>query len=146
MVVKRKVYSSLNPPESVAQISDEPSLTKQSFAADADINTIMERYAKTGYLVDPLNPSTRKPQFDDFSSVPDFQEAQEIVARSCEMFDDLPSKLRDRFNNDPLDLLAFMSDPANHEEAIKLGIVEPKVGKVDVSSDENSVVSKDDVS
>ncbi|AKI26870.1 internal scaffolding protein VP3 [Gokushovirinae Bog1183_53] len=125
--VKRKVYSSMNPPPSCPLVDDEPSLTKQSFAADADINNILARYARTGYMTDPLNPSTRKPQYGDFSSVPDFQEAQEIVNDAYEMFEALPGQLRARFNHDPAGLLAFLAEPSNYEEAVKLGIIEPKI-------------------
>lgn len=137
--VKKKFYSSSNPPVVPAETSSAPSLTKQCFAADADINTIMDRYAKTGYMIDPSVNPTRKPQFGDFSDVPTYQEAQQILIDAEEQFSALPSKIRERFENDPVNLLDFMSNPANYEEAVKLGIVEPKVS-------ESSHVSSSNVS
>jgi phage internal scaffolding protein len=40
-------------------------------------------------------------------------------------FDQLPALIRDRFHNDPQEMLAFLNDPNNYDEAIKLGLVNP---------------------
>lgn len=95
------------------------SRTKQSFKDECDINRIMARYAATGTL-DFVN--RREAQFLDVSDL-DFQNAMQIVTESREAFMTLPSALRDRFNNDPSQLLGFLSDDSNREEAIKLGLV-----------------------
>lgn len=96
------------------------SLTKQSFAEDCDINTIMRRYQTTG-TIDHVN--RRQGEYGDFSSVASFQESLDIVLEAGQMFADLPASVRDRFGNDPANLLAFIADEANRDEAIKLGIV-----------------------
>lgn len=101
----------------------QPSLAQQHFKQEADINYIIDRYKTTGTLVDPLKPSTRMPQFGDFTSVPDFHAAQTLISESKAMFSSLPSHIRDRFKNDPGQLLAFLADENNREEAIKLGII-----------------------
>lgn len=111
-----------------------PSLTKQSFQDECDINVIMARYEKTGQL-DHVN--TARPEFGDFAAVPDYQTAMNTVLEANSMFDAMPSGIRDRFGNDPAQLLAFVNDPANREEAIELGIVdrpppEPAPQKVEV--------------
>lgn len=127
----RTIFDPLDPP---AQFDDEPSMTKQSFREESDINSIMARYAQTGYLVDPLKPSSVKPSFGDFGSVPDFHHAQEVLARSYELFDALPANVRARFANDPAVLLEFLSDESNRDEAVKLGICSPvEVPDVSVS-------------
>lgn len=137
-----KIYSLFDPPPYSCPCSDEPSLTKQSFAADADINNIMARYAQTGYLVDPLSVPVRRPSFGDFSSVPDFHEAQEVLAKSYEHFDSLPAVVRDRFENDPVKLLDFLSDESNRDEAVRLGIVSMDSDvEASVSSSPEEVVS-----
>ena len=51
----------------------------------------------------------------------DFQASLEIVRQAQEAFATLPSGTRARFENDPQNFLAFLSDPANQDEAIKLG-------------------------
>lgn len=109
----------------------EPSMTQQHFKSDCDINTLIERHARTGMFYDPrqmVNP--RKPQYGDFSAIDvnHFQEAQNVIVQARSMFDALPATVRDRFANDPARLLEFIGDESNRDEAIKLGlIVEPKI-------------------
>lgn len=101
-----------------------PSKTDKSFIAESDVNNIMRRYRKTGFLVDPAVRASRVPQFGDFSNAPqDFMEAQERVLKARRSFAELPLKVRKRFDNDPVKLLDFLADPANAEEAIGLGLV-----------------------
>lgn len=123
------IYSVYNHPSSTGIVFDEEgfgrSMAQQHFKDDADVNTIMARYSRTGLLVDPLSVNTsRKPQFGDFSTVCDFHQAQNIIAESYEMFDALPSNIRKRFNNDPSELLAFIEDEKNHDEAVSLGLID----------------------
>lgn len=101
----------------------QPSMTHQSFKDECDINVIVARCMKTGYLVDPLTASTRQPLYGDFVSASDFQEAQNLLADSIDRFESLPSALRARFSNDPALLLSFLEDPSNRQEAIKLGLI-----------------------
>lgn len=96
-----------------------PGRTKQSFKDECDINVIMRRYQVTGELV---HLNQRSPLFGDFPDM-DFQSAMAIVIQARENFATLPSEVRDRFANDPGRLLSFLQDPANREEAIKLGLV-----------------------
>jgi phage internal scaffolding protein len=98
-------------------------MTQQQFKDEADINNIMARYQKTGVLVDPLTQATRKPMFDDFSELGDFRDHQQAVIDAQELFMQLPSRLRARFGNDPAELLQWLSDPANKQEAIELGLM-----------------------
>ena len=88
----------------------QPGVTKQSFKDECDINRIMARYQLTGILPtgDP-----RVPQFGDFTNVPDYQEALNIVYSAEDQFMELPATLRKFFNNDPGFMLAYMQDPAN---------------------------------
>lgn len=97
----------------------EESLTKQSFKNECDINRIMKRYLQTGIL--PTSPG--KPKYGDFASVGDYQTAVETVDRAKRMFGNLPSSIRERFKNNPVELLGFMQNEKNLEEAEKLGLV-----------------------
>ncbi len=96
----------------------EPSRTKQSFKDETDINTIMARFQKTGML-EFVNK--HEPQYGDVTAL-DFQNSMLSVVKAREMFADLPSKVRDRFENDPAKLLEFLDNPENRDEAILLGL------------------------
>jgi len=97
--------------------------TQQGFKEECDINSIVERYTKTGLWGNSMKAPTEMPIFGDFTSVPDFVESHRIIAEANELFDALPAAIRKKFNNDPAALLAFVSDEGNRAEAEKLGIV-----------------------
>ncbi len=100
-----------------------PSLTKQSFRDECDINFIMSRWKRTGEMP-PEKAGTMRPHYGDFSNPNDYMEAANRVIEANEAFESLPSFLRDRFANEPANLIAFLADPENQEEAIKLGLAE----------------------
>ncbi len=97
--------------------------TKQSHKKECDINNIMARFQKTG-TVDFIN--TQSPQFGDATGL-EFQTAMETVAHANEMFAELPSKIRERFNNNAQELLSFLENPDNRTEAVFLGLLEKPV-------------------
>lgn len=97
-----------------------PSKTQQQFADEVDINTIVRRFGVTGQVPAPVN----LPTYEDFSHVVDFQTAMQLVRQSAEEFATLPATVRDRFNNDPGQLLEFLGDVRNRDEAVRLGLIE----------------------
>jgi phage internal scaffolding protein len=99
---------------------DEPVLTVQSFAAECDINNIISR-ACAG--ADITHVSARVAQYGDFSSVPSYREALDLVSRAEGLFMELDPKIRERFANDPARMIDFLQDPANRPEAVRLGLV-----------------------
>lgn len=105
-------------------IDEESSVskTKQSFAKDADINTIMDRYRRTGFLIDPTVPRSRRPFYGDFTSMPDFHENESRIAQVRAEFMRLPSDVRAMFDNDPAKVLDFISKPENDVKAVELGL------------------------
>ena len=70
-------------------------------------------------------------QFGDYTNVPDLLEAHSIIERATADFAELPAKVRDRFRNDPVEVLRFVSDKANFEEAVSLGLIGKPVGVSD---------------
>lgn len=96
----------------------EQGRTKQSFKDECDINIIMKRFAVTGELG---HISQAQPLWGEIPEV-DFQGAMAVVVDARERFQSLPAEVRDRFLNDPARLLAFIQDPANKEEGVKLGL------------------------
>jgi len=110
----------------VVTVNDEPSMTQQQFKEMSDINRIMKKYHK-GEMVNYLN---RRPGvYGDFSKMPSYSDALQIVIDAQESFMTLPSDVRKRFDNDPAKVIEFISDSKNYDEAINLGLVPKKVIK-----------------
>lgn len=116
---KPHVHTEFDPPSHPGTCCAEPSLTKQSFREECDINSLLKRYG-----VIPEGRAGQVPVFGDFTAVPDYLQAQAILIDAQERFELLPSNIRERFKNNPLELLKFVSEPLNQEEAIALGIAE----------------------
>lgn len=98
-----------------------PSLTNQSFAKDADVNTIMEKYKATGMLRQ-ISPDAV--EFGDFTNSESFHEQFEKFQRAEDAFMELPAEIRARMENDPGKFIDFLNDPANRDEAVELGLFE----------------------
>lgn len=103
------------------EVTVPPSMTKQEFLAECDINGILAEFKITGQIRH-ISANAERGQYLDLSGAPDYQEALNIVARGNEAFASLPSQVRNRFNNDPAEFLAFMENPDNQDEIIRLGL------------------------
>lgn len=119
--MKNVFYSAFNPPPDVRDVNNEPDLTQQQYADECDLNRIMDKYAAGLGALPVRNDS---PLYGDFSNVPDFATARQIMIDAQSKFDSLPARVRDRFRNDPSELFAFVSDPNNRAEAIQLGLIQ----------------------
>lgn len=95
-----------------------PSATKQEFAKDADINTLVGRYG-----IGPLAQLQGQQFYFDATNVPDYHAGMSRMTKAREEFEALPAKIRARFNHDPGNLVAFLNDASNKDEAIRLGLV-----------------------
>ena len=95
------------------------SKTKQSFHDETNINKIMERYNKTGILPNLIK---QNPKYGDFTEASTYQESLNTVLFAQEQFNALSAKIRNRFHNDPTELLKFVSDAKNLEEMYELGM------------------------
>lgn len=98
---------------------EDESRTEQEHAEEADINYIADRFLRTGEAPQVLNLPTPM----DFDGIFDFQTAMNTIAQAREEFMTLPAKVRTRFSNDPAQLLEFVNNNENREEAIKLGFI-----------------------
>ena len=101
------------------------SITQQNFKKEQDINTIMKRYIKTGILGDPLSIRNANPKFGNFDNVADFHTQMNRLTELQTEFNELNSEVRNRFNNDPAELVEFLADPKNEDEARELGFLPP---------------------
>lgn len=99
-------------------IGSEPSMTKQEFKDETDINQIMHRYQRTGAIDHYAKWS---PSYGEFSAC-DFQESLNLVNRARQMFADLPSSIRN-LTESPEGFLNFVQDPANAPKLVELGLV-----------------------
>jgi len=132
MTTKSRFYSFANPaPRQELDFTGENAVSKtqQNFRQEVDINVIIARAIKTG-APPPFKPGG---SYGDFSILKDYATALNMVNDAREAFQDLPSKVRNRFENDPGQLIAFLGDPANYEEGVELGFYEgPREAKVTV--------------
>jgi len=108
----------------------KPSLTKQSFRDECDINNILRKFNVTGQLP----TGSVQPQYGDFSGITDYQSALNAVMAAQDSFLALPAKVRARFDNDPAFFVEFASDEANKDEMKALGLLSQETAQAVVSS------------
>lgn len=113
-------YERENGTLAVETINLEPSMTQQHYQQECDINYIVKQYARTGEL--PVHKKT--PYYMDCTDTPEsYHRAMNLIVNAQEAFDTLPAETRSRFQNDPAQILAFMQDSKNKDEAIALGLI-----------------------
>lgn len=98
-----------------------PSLTKQAFAEECDINNIVQKNLDKG--INPFQDPRQMP-YADVSNTLSFHEAQNFVFAVEDQFLSLPAELRDRFNNDPKIFMDYFEDPKNQTELQNLGLTQ----------------------
>lgn len=119
--------------ETGLECKDE-SLTEQEHAEEADINYIADTFMRTGEIPQVLQLPTPM----DFDGIFDFQTAMNTIAIAKQEFMSLPAKVRTRFANDPQQLLDFVQDEDNYEEAVKLGFIPKKEIQNERRTEENT--------
>jgi len=118
---------------------EEPSLTQQHFKDETDINNILRQFNITGLL--PENALS--PRYGDFTGINDYQSALNAVIAAEDGFMALPADLRARFSNNPEELINFLDNPQNKDEAIRLGLVDQNLIENEVKI-EAEIASKGD--
>lgn len=102
-------------------ISEGESLTKTSFASEADINVIVARFLRTGQKPESPVP----PSFLDTTLIPRGSDALMAVRAASLAFEGLPLALRKELDHDPRALEPWLADPANRDKAIQMGLISP---------------------
>ena len=102
--------------------SNLPSLTRQEFASDADINTIMAQYEKTG-VISHMNHTP--PQYLDLTETPDLQTAITIMRDAEAAFMSLPATVRATFENNSIKFVDFAQNPENIDKMREWGLAPP---------------------
>lgn len=98
------------------------SRTQQQFKDECDFNKVIGQFIKTG-VCSHANP--KQPQYIDCVGATDLTHAFALVDAAVAQFAALPAKIRKDHDNDPEKFYAWMEDPANAAEAIKLGLLPP---------------------
>lgn len=103
--------------------SDLPSLTRQEFAEECDINVLMSKYEASGILPSHMNKGI--PQYIDVSEVPDLAQAFHAIETATNAFMALPASVRREFDNDPVKFVDFAQDSRNIDRMRELGLAPP---------------------
>jgi len=98
---------------------EDATRTQQHFKDETDINNILRQFNITGLLP----TKSISPRYGDFTGIGDYHSALNSVIAAETEFMTLPAHLRARFDNDPQELIEFLNNPENKDEAIKLGLV-----------------------
>lgn len=107
----------------VPYVDDLPSLTRQEFAAECDINQIMKNYEATGII--PTN--TRTPIYWDADAVPDnLKDAMSALNYANELFMQLGAHVRREFDDDPVKFVDFATNPENTAKLKEWGLTAPE--------------------
>lgn len=102
-----------------------PSLTRQEFAEECDINSLMSRY-DAHVIGGPGNMPAAQPFYADFSNIPDtLLGYMEFMDMAEEQFMRLPAAVRREFDNSAHHFVEFASNPANLEQMRSWGLAEP---------------------
>ena len=97
--------------------------TKQDQKNQTDINLLVAKYQKRGEDI----PQSTRNTFADVSTIQDLQGNLNLLAEAEEAWYTLPSKTRNKFNNNRVDLIDFINNPNNYNEAVELGLIDKKV-------------------
>lgn len=124
----RKKQDRFNTPNNrkAVQLSGfEPTRTKQSFKDECDINQIVAKYQETGAV---SHANYYEPFYGDIDPCT-YQEALDQINLANEMFEDLPSSLRDEFQ-DTTGMLRFFAN-ATPEQLAERDLISGDLGLED---------------
>lgn len=107
----------------IQKLNPEPTMTQQQFIEECDVNNIIKKYKTTGSIAHVRNAT--EGAYMDLTTFPSLYEAETTIAHARSLFEDMPAAVRNRFDHDPKNLIAFLSDEKNSEEALKLGLRNP---------------------
>lgn len=106
---------------------EDPSLTKQEFKDESDMNVIIERLLRGADLATPVLPE----HFGDMTGRKTYFQMQTQIAEANETFYALPAKTREKFSNNAAiwaDAVVAAVEAGNRDALIEMGldIPEPK--------------------
>lgn len=133
---KNKEYKRLRP--RVQLICKDPSLTQQEFKEECDLAETVRRIKRRGEDL----PTIPEEFYRDTTQELSYAEMRQQVAVANATFSELPSHIREKFNNSTENFLNRLSDEQSHEELRGMGfnmpLVENKTKEVPDSTEETS--------
>jgi len=93
-------------------------ITEQHHTDQCDINKILAQFMETGIMPQTKNAN---PQYGDVSNV-DFQQMQNTLATAKTLFEELPERVKDHFNNEMHSFLNFAENPDNLPQMEEWGL------------------------
>jgi phage internal scaffolding protein len=109
------------PPRCFFETTGE-SLTQQHFAEETEINNILRSHDRNG-IIQHIHKGNAI--YGDFSNITDFSDALDQIREAQEEFLNIPSKIREQFQNDAGQFFKFASDPSNMDQLVKMGLANP---------------------
>jgi len=110
----------------VDQVSNDTALdcqdetrTRQEFAEECDINTIIDRF---GIGENPIGDHKWVTDVDIADAPSDYQSVMNQLNEARDQFMSLPARIRSRFNNSPHEFVSFVSDAENLPEMVSMGL------------------------
>ena len=120
--------------------NEEDSRTDPSFADECNVNNIVKKFKNTGQIT---HLAKREGVYADVSTVTDLLTATIQVQKASEAFKTIPAELRRKLNEDPAQLIEFLNDPQNDEEAIYYGLKERNYPQYDDKTTKKDSTSTD---
>lgn len=115
-----------------AEIGEDENLVQQHMRDECDVNVIMARYQKTG---DISHLGQIAGEYGDFSDVFDYKSGLDRIYAAQDLFLELPSSIRDKFQNDPAKFIDFAQNPENQQELRDMGLAPPLPQNVEASAE-----------
>lgn len=97
--------------DAVSVDTGDLTLVQQHFKDEVDVNAIVRRFG----LVPQLPAWNRQGVYGDFTGVTDFDSAVERIRSTEEAFMRLPAEVRDKFANDPAELVRYAQSVSEDE-------------------------------
>ena len=118
VALSKQINNVLNDLSPIGLFKDSNVVASKSF------KTMINKYDRTGVL---SNVQKGKAMYGDFTKVNEYQDAIDLVTNSKNMFNELPSDIREKFSNNPGEFFEWITNPANNKEAIELGLVKAPI-------------------
>jgi len=101
-----------------------PSLTRQEFAEECDINVLMKRYENQD--IGSIMRRSQEPVYYDLTEAPsDLMGYMQLMQDAQNAFMTLSAQVRREFDNDPVRFVDFAGDPANLDQMRSWGLAPP---------------------
>jgi len=105
----------------VQTVNGLPSRTQKQHKDQVNVNNIMKKFKKTGSITHLRN--AKEGVYADLTQITDYAESLMQIKKADEAFLSIPSEIRNKFQNNPANLISYLKDPKNTEEAIKHGLL-----------------------